>query len=146
MLDRFGMHAMIRTERDPDLRVQIVDSCQKFADDPKGFRKEFLEDNQEFANQIIVARANLSKVKIPEGLTRKISIICSTLNVDGLRGDIVTNRAARAFCAFDGRTEVTDDDVKKVVSLCLRHRLRKDILDTMDNGDKVMTVYEEVFE
>jgi len=146
LLDRFGMHAMIRTERDPDLRVQIVDSCQKFADDPKGFRKEFLEDNQEFANQIIVARANLSKVVIPAGLTRKISMICSTLNVDGLRGDIVTNRAARAFCAFDGRTEVTDDDVKKVVSLCLRHRLRKDILDTMDNGDKVMATYETVFE
>ena len=26
----------------------------------------------------------------------------------------VTNRAARAYCAFDGRTEVTDEDVGKV--------------------------------
>ena len=29
---------------------------------------------------------------------------------EGLRGDIVTNRAARAYCAFDGRDEVTDED------------------------------------
>ncbi|CAK0815759.1 unnamed protein product [Prorocentrum cordatum] len=38
LLDRFGMHALIRTERDPELRVQIVEGCQKFASDPKGFR------------------------------------------------------------------------------------------------------------
>ena len=28
----------------------------------------------------------------------------------------VTNRAARAYCAFDGRTEVTSDDVGKAPS------------------------------
>ena len=26
----------------------------------------------------------------------------------------VTNRAARAYCSFDGRTEVTEEDVGKV--------------------------------
>lgn len=37
----------------------------------------------------------------------KISEICSELDVDGLRGDMVTNRAAKALAAFDGRTQVT---------------------------------------
>eukprot|EP00443_Scrippsiella_acuminata_P015781 CAMPEP_0115287218 /NCGR_PEP_ID=MMETSP0270-20121206/62339_1 /TAXON_ID=71861 /ORGANISM="Scrippsiella trochoidea, Strain CCMP3099" /LENGTH=449 /DNA_ID=CAMNT_0002704277 /DNA_START=71 /DNA_END=1420 /DNA_ORIENTATION=- len=146
LLDRFGMHAMIRTERDPELRVQIVEGCQQFADDPKGYRAQYAGDNQEFANQIIVARSKLNSVTISPEIRRRISEVCSDLNVDGLRGDIVTNRAARAFCAFDGRTEVTDEDVKKVVTLCLRHRLRKDVLDTMDNGDKVMKAYEAAFE
>merc|ERR550532_2867984 len=41
LLDRFGMHAMIRTERDPELRVRIVESCQEFADNPKNFRVEY---------------------------------------------------------------------------------------------------------
>jgi Mg-chelatase subunit ChlI len=36
----------------------------------------------------------------------KISQICSELDVDGLRGDIVTNRA-KALAAFEGRSEVT---------------------------------------
>eukprot|EP00443_Scrippsiella_acuminata_P084841 CAMPEP_0115509316 /NCGR_PEP_ID=MMETSP0271-20121206/72786_1 /TAXON_ID=71861 /ORGANISM="Scrippsiella trochoidea, Strain CCMP3099" /LENGTH=620 /DNA_ID=CAMNT_0002939149 /DNA_START=27 /DNA_END=1890 /DNA_ORIENTATION=+ len=146
LLDRFGMHAMIRTERDPELRVQIVEGCQQFADDPKGFRAQYAGDNAEFAKQIIVARNNLNSVTISPEIRRKISEVCSDLNVDGLRGDIVTNRAARAFCAFDGRTEVTDEDVKKVVTLCLRHRLRKDVLDTMDNGEKVGKAYEAAFE
>mmetsp|Transcript_92415 Transcript_92415/g.238586 ORF Transcript_92415/g.238586 Transcript_92415/m.238586 type:complete len:433 (+) Transcript_92415:3-1301(+) len=145
LLDRFGMHAMIRTERDPELRVQIVESCQKFADDPKGFRSQFTENNTEFSKEILAAQERLKKVTISPELTIKISEVCSELNVDGLRGDIVTNRAARAYTAFDGRMEVTQDDVQKVITLCLRHRLRKDVLDTMDSGDKVSKVYEEVF-
>jgi len=146
LLDRFGMHAMIRTERDPQLRVEIVESCQKFADDPKGFRSQFIEGNAEFSKEIVAAQERLKSVKISNELTVKISQVCSELNVDGLRGDIVTNRAARAYCAFDGRMEVTDEDVKKVITLCLRHRLRKDVLDNMDNGDKVQKVFDQFFD
>ena len=36
----------------------------------------------------------------------KISQVCGTLDVDGLRGDIVTNRAAKAFAAYNGRTKL----------------------------------------
>ena len=45
--------------------------------------------------------------------------------MDGLRGDIVTNRAARALAALERRTEVTEEDVRRVTVLCLQHRLRK---------------------
>merc|ERR1719468_547378 len=92
LLDRFGMHAMIRTERDPELRVRIVESCQEFADDPQGFRAQFGGGNEEFAKQILAAQERMSSVKISSEITHKISQVCSELNVDGLRGDIVTNR------------------------------------------------------
>ena len=140
------MHAMIRTERDPELRVKIVEGCQEFAEDPKAYRSLFDGPNQELAQQIIEARERLKDVEMPSLYKTKISQVCSELNVDGLRGDIVTNRAARAFCAFDGRTTVTEEDVRKVITLCLRHRLRKDVLDTMDSGDKVAKVCAEVFD
>ena len=52
----------------------------------------------------------------------KISEICSLLDVDGIRGDMVINRAARALVAMEGRTEVTLEDVAKVIGLCLNHR------------------------
>jgi len=146
LLDRFGMHALIRTESDPELRVKIVESCQEFADDPKGFREGYMENNKEFADQIIAARERLKDVTIESELRTKISRVCSELNIDGLRGDIVTNRAARAYAAFDGRTEVTEEDIRKVITLCLRHRLRKDILDTMDTGDRVQKIFDEVFD
>eukprot|EP00929_Paragymnodinium_shiwhaense_P106432 TRINITY_DN7181_c0_g1_i1.p1 TRINITY_DN7181_c0_g1~~TRINITY_DN7181_c0_g1_i1.p1 ORF type:complete len:437 (+),score=129.12 TRINITY_DN7181_c0_g1_i1:64-1374(+) len=146
LLDRFGMHAMIRTERDPELRVKIVEGCAKFADDPKGFRSTYDGDNSALAEKIVAAQNRLKAVTISEDLQLKISEICSELNVDGLRGDIVTNRAARAYAAFDGRSEVLEDDIKMVVTLCLRHRLRKDVLDTMDSGDKVAKVYAKIFD
>ena len=58
-------------------------------------------------------------------------------DVDGLRGDIVTNRAAKAFAAYNGRSTVTVEDIENVITLCLRHRLRKDPLESIDSGDKV---------
>ena len=52
----------------------------------------------------------------------KISEICSLLDVDGIRGDIVTNRAARALVAFEGRDVVRIEDVQKVIGICINHR------------------------
>ena len=42
-------------------------------------------------------------------------------------------------------TEVTDEDVYSIVSLTLRHRLRKDPMATIDEGDKVIEVFSSVF-
>ena len=42
LLDRFGMHAEIRTVRDPDLRVQIVENRSSFDKDSDSFRKDYL--------------------------------------------------------------------------------------------------------
>ena len=47
------------------------------------------------------------------------------MNVDGLRGDIVVNRAAKALVAFEGRTEVKEADIERVISLCLNHRYQQ---------------------
>lgn len=145
LLDRFGMQAFIRTESDPELRVQIVDACQQFADDPENFRATYAEVHKEFAEQIIGAQKQLRDVEIPEDIRTNISRVCQELDVDGIRGDIVTTRAARAYCAFDGRTTVTKEDVAEVISLCLRHRLKLDVMDTEDSGAKVQAVYDEVF-
>ncbi len=68
------------------------------------------------------------------------------LDVDGLRGDIVTNRAAKAHAAYYGRTEVRVEDISTIITLCLRHRLRKDPLVSLDSGEKVDTIFKEVFE
>nr|ARW64085.1 Mg chelatase subunit e [Chondria sp. (in: red algae)] len=144
LLDRFGMHAEIRTVRDPSLRVQIVEQRTKFDRDPCSCLLEFQDQQNKLKNDIIVAQTRLSNVTIDYDLKVKISQICGILNVDGLRGDIVTNRAAKAFTAYQKRDEVTMDDINTVIKLCLRHRLRKDPLDTIDSGTKVDQVISEV--
>ena len=52
----------------------------------------------------------------------KISEICSLLDVDGIRGDITTNKAARALAAYRGETTVTLEHIQAVIGLCLNHR------------------------
>jgi len=145
LLDRFGMHAQIKTVKEPTLRVQVVSQRAAFDENPVEFQKAYAEVQKALTRKIEAARARLRNIDISYDFRVKISQICSELNVDGLRGDLVTNRAARALAAFDERDEVTAEDIGRVVSLCLRHRLRKDPLADIDSGDRVNEVYAQVF-
>ncbi len=146
LLDRFGMSVEVRTVRNPELRVQVVDQRTAFDSDPDSFSAG-VEANQEALQQRVVeAQQRLDQVTIDDDLRLRISAVCGELDVDGLRGDIVTNRAARALAAFEGRTDVSEDDVARVASCCLRHRLRKDPLEQVDSGDRVVKVFCKVFE
>ena len=146
LLDRFGMHAEIRTVRDPILRVKIVEERTSFDFSPQEWFNKYQTEQEKLAREIVEAQEFLSEVSIDYDLRVKVSEVCSVLNVDGLRGDIVTNRAAKAYAAIHKRKEVTVEDIEKVITLCLRHRLRKDPLETIDSGDKVNQVFREVFE
>ncbi|WP_013320725.1 magnesium chelatase ATPase subunit I [Gloeothece verrucosa] len=145
LLDRFGMHAEIHTVKEPPLRVKIVEQRAEFDQDPLAFCGKYQAEQDLLQQKLVNAQQLLSRVNIDYDLRVKISEVCSELDVDGLRGDIVTNRAAKALTAFEGRTEVTVDDIKRVITLCLRHRLRKDPLESIDSGYKVQKAFSRVF-
>jgi magnesium chelatase subunit I len=146
LLDRFGMHSEIRTVKDPTLRVKVVEERTSFDLNPQEWIDKYKDEQEAVTKRITDAQALLPGMQIDYELRVKISEICSILDVDGLRGDIVTNRAAKAYAAYNNRTEVTVDDIKTIITLCLRHRLRKDPLETIDSGDKVKEVFKEIFE
>ena len=146
LLDRFGMHAEIRTVREPVLRVQIVEERTSFDRDPQEWIDTYKDQQNELRESLIAAKNILPDVKMDYENRVRISQVCSELKVDGLRGDIVVNRAAKAYTAFNGRTDVTVDDISKIITLCLRHRLRKDPLESIDSGDKVKKVFNDIFE
>ena len=146
LLDRFGMSVEVRTVRDPELRVQVVDQRTAFDTDPDAFSSSVEAGQKALQERVVEAQQRLDQVEIDDDLRLRISAVCGELDVDGLRGDIVTNRAARALAAFEGRTEVTEEDVARVASCCLRHRLRKDPLEQIDSGDRVVKVFCKVFE
>jgi magnesium chelatase subunit I len=145
LLDRFGMHAQIRTVKEPELRVKIVEQRALFDKNPYEFRDLYKETQTELRERIIKAKNKINEIKINYEQQLKISQICSELNVDGLRGDMVINRAAKAFVAFEGGTEVTPKDIFTVITLCLRHRLRKDPLESMDSGFQVQEKFKRIF-
>lgn len=145
LLDRFGMHAEIRTVKEPALRVRIVEQRSEFDQNPPEFLEKYQESQEAMQKQLVNAQELLPSVTLDYDLRVKISEVCAELDVDGLRGDIVTNRAAKALAAFEGRTQVTVDDIRRIIRLCLRHRLRKDPLESIDSGYKVEKAFNRVF-
>jgi len=145
LLDRFGMHAEIHTVKEPTLRVKIVEQRTEFDQDPTRFLETYQFEQDALQRQLVDAQTRLSSVSLDYDLRVKISQVCAELDVDGLRGDIVTNRAAKAIAAFENRNEVTVQDIRRVIGLCLRHRLRKDPLESIDSGYKVDKVFTQVF-
>ena len=145
LLDRFGMHAEIHTVKEPNLRVEIVEQRAAFDQNPQVFCQEYGTQQEELQQKLVQAQKLLPQVELDYDLRVKISEVCSELDVDGLRGDIVTNRAAKALAAFEGRKEVTVDDIRRVITLALRHRLRKDPLESIDSGYKVQKAFSRVF-
>jgi len=145
LLDRFGMHAEIRTIREPNLRVKIVEERMNFDQSPNVWFEKYEKEQEEIQNRIIRAQNSLSKVTISKDFQLKISEICSELQIEGLRGDIVSTRAAKALTSFENRMEVTLDDIRRTIILCLRHRLRKDPMESINSGDKIQVAFERIF-
>jgi|TARA_E500000178_G_scaffold290428_1_gene293891 magnesium chelatase subunit I len=145
LLDRFGMHAEIRTIREPDLRVQIVEERINFDSTPQVWFDKYEQEQLFIQEKIIKAQALIPNVTLSSDFQLKISQICSELEIEGLRGDIVSTRAAKALAAFDGRSEVTLEDIKKTITLCLRHRCRRDPMESINSGEKIDIAFQKVF-
>ncbi len=88
------MHAEIRTVREPVLRVQIVEERTSFDRDPQEWIDTYKDQQNELRESLISAKNILPDVKMDYENRVRISQVCSELKVDGLRGDIVVNRAA----------------------------------------------------
>ena len=144
LLDRFGLHAEIKTVKDPLLRVKIVEQRSSFDQNSSACLKRYHESQEKLKSKIVAAQKSLSDIVIDYSLRVKISEICSELDVDGLRGDIVVNRSAKALAAYKKKNYVDINDIKEVIKPCLRHRLRKDPLDTIDSGSKIDLVVNSV--
>jgi len=145
LLDRFGMHAEIRTIREPNLRVKIVEERINFDSTPQVWFDKYEQEQLVIQNRIITAQNKLNSIQISKDFQLKISQICSELEIEGLRGDIVSTRAAKALAAFENRSEVTLDDIKRTITLCLRHRLRRDPMESINSGEKIEIAFQKIF-
>jgi magnesium chelatase subunit D len=129
LLDRFGLGVEVRAPRDAGERAEIVRRRLAFERDPDAFAERFAEQERELAASIAAARERLDGVRLPERELLRIAGACAQLGVDGVRGDLVTARAARALAALDAAEEVDESHVRRAAALALPHRRRRDPLD-----------------
>ena len=144
LLDRFGLSVDVRTMPNVQSRTRMVLDRLAYEKDPNGFVASCDADTAELKAKLAAARDALPSVVTPPDVRLRISEMCSLLDIDGIRGDIVLNRAVRAYVALDGRKEVEAADVGRVAGMCLNHRLRKDVLDIIDTGAKVALAWRRV--
>ncbi|MFJ9442667.1 putative cobaltochelatase [Kitasatospora sp. NPDC101235] len=129
LLDRFGLTVEIAATRDPAERAEVVRRRLAYDADPAGFAARFAEEERALAEHITTARELLPRVELTDVALRQITAVCAAFEVDGLRADIVMARTAVALAAWDGRTEVLEEDVRKAAQLALPHRRRRNPFD-----------------
>ncbi|MEU1540633.1 putative cobaltochelatase [Actinacidiphila glaucinigra] len=129
LLDRFGLTVEVAASRETEERVQVVRRRLAYDADPAGFAAAWRGEERELRERIAAARALLPSVSLGDGALRQIAATCAAFEVDGMRADIVMARTATALAAWDGRTEVTDADVRQAALLALPHRRRRNPFD-----------------
>ncbi len=125
LLDRFGLSLDIKGEKDVKMRSQVVKKRVAYDSDPEAFISRCKPDLDAMTERIQKARELLPKVTASDAMVDAIVSIVVRFDVNGHRADITFLKAAKANAAYEGRTEVTKDDLKATASLVLAHRLRK---------------------
>jgi magnesium chelatase subunit D len=137
LLDRFGLAVDVQAEREATLRAEVVRRRIAFDQDPEAFVTRWVEAEQAERHRLAAARQLLPSVHLDDVLLQLITGICTDFGVDGLRADIAMYRAAVALAAYEDRTVVCEDDVRRVARLVLPHRRRRQPFDqpTVDDQE-----------
>lgn len=122
LLDRFGLSVTVKTPMDRLDRMEIINRRLQFDTDTPDFLKKYETQEQQLAQQIMYARAQLKQVSYSDIILSNIADTCIQYQVEGLRADILLLKAARAHAAFYSKREVTTDDIHRVMPFVLSHR------------------------
>ncbi|MDP9182267.1 MAG: ATP-binding protein, partial [Actinomycetota bacterium] len=125
LLDRFGLTVEVAATRDPEERAEVVRRRLAFEAAPEAFAAEWAASDADLAKHIAAARERLPHVVLGDRALREITTVCAAFDVDGLRADIVTAKAAVALAAWAGRESVSTEDVRTAARLALPHRRRR---------------------
>jgi magnesium chelatase subunit D len=129
LLDRFGLTVEVRGTADVAERMEVVRRRLAYEADPAGFASAWEAADADHGARIAAASKLLPSVVLPDEMLERIAAVCAAFAVDGLRGDIVTAKAATVLAAWDGRDEVELRDVRQAALLALAHRRRRGPMD-----------------
>ncbi len=129
LLDRFGLTVEVAAPRDPAQRVEVVRRRIAYETDPEAFAARFADAEAELTERIRSAQDLVAEVEPSDWALLKIAQVCAAFDVDGMRADIVTARAAAAHAAWNGRLEVLREDIRAAALLSLPHRRRRNPFD-----------------
>ena len=125
LLDRFGLAVDVEAEHDEMRRMDIITRRMEFEKDPEGFRRDFEGEQEELRGRIVEARSLVRDIVPGREVVHAAVRIPLHLGVDGHRADLTLIKAACAYAAWEGRTDVTPQDVVHVSKIVMPHRMRR---------------------
>lgn len=143
LLDRFGMVVDVTGETDLEIRTEIIERRLAYEADPQKFCRAYTAEQKNLREKIKKARCLLPKVEVSREIISQAAQIGIALETEGHRADISMIKAARAIAAFEGRGEVTKDDIKRAAFYTLPHRMRR---NPMQDGSYDMSAIEKSIE
>ncbi|WP_353950565.1 VWA domain-containing protein [Knoellia sp. S7-12] len=129
LLDRFGLTVEVAASRDPLLRAEVVRRRLAFDSDPVAFAAGYAAAQRDLADRVTAARIAVENVELSDRSLATIARVCAGFEVDGMRADIVTARAAMAHAAWHERLSVTREDIRAAAIFALPHRRRRNPFD-----------------
>ncbi|GAB4444409.1 MAG: ATP-binding protein [Chloroflexi bacterium OHK40] len=122
ILDRFGLRVWVAPLDDPRQRLEVYRRAQAFRADPAGFRAAYAAQTAALAEEVESARAILPHVTVPPQLEELALAVVQALRIPSHRAEIALLEGARARAAADFRTQVNEEDLRRVAPLALRQR------------------------
>lgn len=122
LLDRFGLSVVLENPSDHALRQAIVRARLDFDRDPQAVLQRAALEQATLVAQVAAARAALPAVDWSDAVLAHATALALQAAADGVRGDLVLLKAARAHAVLAGRREVALADVDAVAEQALGHR------------------------
>ena len=144
LLDRFGLSVEITSPKDIDSRVEVIKRRDAYETAYDRFMPEWQRKDAQLRATILKARDQLSLITTPNTALHDCAALCIALGSDGVRGELTLLRAARAFAASEGADTLERSHLKRVATMALSHRLRRDPLDEAGSSARVQRVVHEI--
>jgi len=144
LLDRFGLSVEVTTPKALPERIEVVRRRDAYEREPAAFIERWKKEDERTRRKLTAARENLDAVEVDDEALGAAARLCMQLGTDGLRGELTLMRAARALAAWDGKTSVGPEQMRRIAAPALRHRLRRDPLDDSGSSSRVDRAVAEV--
>ncbi len=125
LLDRFGLAVEVEGTLTAEERREVVRRRIAYEADAFKFMARWRKEEQRERRRLLRSQRLLRRVSVGEDILHLITDICAAFEVDGMRGDIVMYKTASTIAAYEGRTDVTTEDVRQAAQLALLHRQRR---------------------
>ena len=136
ILDRFGMYAEAKSEKEIDSRVEIMKNLLAHAADNQEFRTAYANETKILKERINTAKDLLQEIEPSEAMIQLAAQMCAQAFCAGHRAEIYLLEAAKAIAALAARNYVLPKDIEEAAIFVLPHRMRKPPEQTPESSEE----------